>query len=502
MSVLVRIAIRNLMEHKSKSFIIGTIVAVGIIVLIVGNSLMDTATLGIRRGFIDNYTGDIIINGLADGDVSLFGVQSPGGLEDTPTLPDFETIRSHLVEQEGIELVTSQVSGFARVSVDEMEGGAISVLFGIDPASYRVMFDNLDFTEGRDLIPGEEGIIMSRARLDEMVEEIIKETKKETGEEIEFSVNAGDDLRLTSFGNAGIKIREVPLVGIFELKHASDGLGIDLISYVDIQTQRALSALTISYQGEFDLDDSETALLDAESLDDFFSEDFSVEESGTESSFDTADLDSILGDTTQRDAALAIDTGSWHYLLATVRNPRKVEKTIRELNEWFEANGILAQAGNWEVAAGPFATTADVIRTVFNIAIIIVGVVALIIMMNTMIISIIERTSEIGTMRALGAGKRFVWKMFFIETVTITTIFGLAGVALSLGIVGLLNIIGIPATNVFLRILFAGDALRPTASLTSIISSVLIAIGVGILAHIYPVTVALKIAPIRAIQTE
>ena len=502
MPVLIRIAIRNLLEHKSKTLIIGTIIAVGIIVLVVGNSLMDTAALGIRRGFIDNYTGDIIVNGVAEGEVSLFGVQSPGGLEDTPTLPNFEELRSYLVSRDDIVQVTSQVTGFAWVSIEELEGGTMSVLFGIDPRDYRGMFDNLEFLEGRDLEAGEEGIVMSRTMLDEMVEQIKKETEKESGEEIELELGAGDSVRLTSFGNAGIKIREVPIIGVFELKHASEGLGIDLISYVDIQTQRALSALTIGYQGEFDLDESETALLDTENLDDLFEDAFTVNESNAGSEFNTADLDSILGDTTSRDAALELDTGSWHYLLAKAKNPRRVDRIIRELNEWFENNGYLVKAGNWEAAAGPFAKTADVIRTVFNVAIIIVGVVALIIMMNTMIISVIERTSEIGTMRALGARKGFVWKMFFTETISITTAFGLAGVALSIAIVGILNLIGIPATNVFLRILFAGDSLRPEASVQSIVSALLIATGVGVIAHLYPVSVALKIAPVRAIQAE
>jgi putative ABC transport system permease protein len=500
--VLIRIAIRNLLEHRSKTLIIGTIIAVGIVVLVVGNSLMDTAALGIKRGFIDNYTGDVMISGLAEGDISLFGVQSPGGIEETPSLPHYEEIREYLLENEAVDMVASQISGFGRLSVENLSGGAITVLFGVNPRNYRPMFDNLRFLEGRDLVPGEEGIIISRERLDDLQENVVEETEKETGEAPDLILRSGDNVRLTSFGNAGIKIREVPIVGVFELKHASEGLGIDLISYVDIQTLRALNGLTIGYQGEFELEDSETSLLEEADFDSLFDESFSVEESSTVSTLETTDLESILGDTSVRDAALEIDTGSWHYLLAKLKNPRRTAGTVEEINEWLQARGIAAQAGNWEVAAGPFAKTADVIRTVFNVAIIIVGVVALIIMMNTMIISVIERTSEIGTMRALGARKSFVWRMFFVETITITTTFGIAGALLALLIIGVLNLIGIPATNVFLRILFAGDVLRPDASITAILTALLIATGVGIAAHIYPVTVALKIQPVRAIQTE
>lgn len=502
MPVLFRIALRNLLEHKSKTFIIGLILAVGVIVLVVGNSLMDTASEGIRRGFIDNYTGDIVVSGIAEGEVSLFGVRSPGGIEDTPRLPNYNEIVAYLKGREDITQITSQVTGFSRISVEGYSGGAITVLFGIDPESYRSLFDNLTFVRGRDLIPGEVGVTISTDRLEELIKRVAEETKKETGEEIAFKLDVGDNVLLTSFGNAGIKIREVPIIGVFELKHASDGLGIDLISYVDIQTLRALNGLTIGYRGEFELESRETELLEAENIEELFFEDFSVEETGLADAFDLEALDTILGDTSERDAAMAIDTGSWHYLILKAENPRKIEKIVKELNLWFQSNGIPAQAGNWETAAGPFAKTADVIRTVFNVAIIIVGVVALIIMMNTMMISVIERTSEIGTMRALGARKSFVWRMFLSETLAVTTTFGIAGIVLAIGIIGIINLLGIPATNVFLRILFAGDTLRPDVSARSIMTAVAVAAAVGVVAHIYPVSVALKIPPVRAIQTE
>ena len=503
MPVLLRIAIRNLIEHKSKTLIIGIIIAVGVVVLVVGNSLMSTAALGIQRGFIDNYTGHIMISGVAEAEISLFGVRSPGGIEDTPTIPSFKEVTEHIESTEGVVAQASQITTFARLGIHEMEGNSFTVLFGVDPEPYRELFDSIIFVEGRDLVPGEEGIVMSVERLEDLEDAIKDETKRITGEEIEFELQPGDEIRLTGFGNAGIKIREVPLRGVFDHRHASEDLGIDLISYVDAQTIRALSGLTIGYRGEFELKDAETELLDTSDLDNLFSDSFTVEDS-EEASEDLSEgsLLEILGDTSIRDAALEIDTGAWHFILLRVKNSRRVQRIVTNLNRWFTDNGISAQAGDWEVAAGPFAKTADIIRQVFNVAIIIVGVVALIIMMNTLIISVIERTSEIGTMRALGAQKGFVWRMFLIETITITTVFGAVGVVLALVAIGILNIAGIPATNVFLRVLFAGDALRPSVSVLSMFTSLLIATALGIIAHVYPVTVALRIQPVRAIQTE
>jgi putative ABC transport system permease protein len=508
MPVLVRIAIRNLLEHKVKTLIIGIIITLGVIVLIVGNSLMDTARQGIERAFISNYTGHIMISGTAEGDVSLFGVQGPGGMLDTPVIPNYEKIRSHLSEMEQITSITSQITGFSQMSLPDTEGTVFSLLFGIEPDTYHQMFDNIEIIEGAYLSPllEDEGIMISRDKLEDLEEEIREETAKQDEEldeeDVEIEIRVGDPIRLTSFGNAGFKIREVPLAAVYRYRANSEGLGVDLISYVDAQTLRALRGMTVGYKGEIELSDDETSLLDSGNTDDLFSEDvFSVQEA-EDSAFNESELENILGDTSEREIALELDTGSWNYILAMLDNSRLIDRTVKDLNTWFEEEGINAVAGDWEKAAGPFATTADVIRTVFNIAIIIVGIVAIIIMMNTLVISVIERTAEIGTMRALGAQKGFIWKMFFTETITITLLFGFIGIVLALIIVGILNLIGIPATNVFLRVLFGGNVLRPGVSLLSILGSVFIVSGIGLLSHIYPVSVALKIQPVRAIQTE
>ena len=61
MLVQIRIAFRNLREHKAKSLIIGILLALGVIILIVGNSFMDTAAQGVKDTFIANYTGDVFV---------------------------------------------------------------------------------------------------------------------------------------------------------------------------------------------------------------------------------------------------------------------------------------------------------------------------------------------------------------------------------------------------------------------------------------------------------
>ncbi|MFP4444116.1 MAG: ABC transporter permease, partial [Spirochaetia bacterium] len=463
---------------------------------------VETAALGIRRGFIDNYTGHVFIHGKAGGDVSLFGVQSPGGIEETPTIPHFEEIIEYVSRQEETASFTSQVTGFSSAAVEDYEGRQFTLLFGINPDTYQSMFDTFEIVEGEYLTLGEKGIMLSEDHRERIVETLVEETEKERDEEVTLELNVGDWIRLTSFSNAGIKIREVPIVGIFRHSFESQGLGSDLVSFVDVQTIRSLLGMTIPFQGEFNLEDDETDLLSAEVIedDDLFSDDIFTDEEEPAAKFEN--YDDILGDISIRSQALETDVGSWHYILIKLESSRQINQFIRKANSWFDEQNFEVVAENWEAAAGPFATTADVVRTVFNIAIAIVGIVAVIIMMNTLVISVMERTSEIGTMRALGAQKGFVWKMFFSETLMIAFIFGIIGIILSFITTAILSAVNIEATNVFLRILFAGPVLNPNISILSIVWAVLIITVIATLAHIYPVMVALKIEPIRAIQTE
>jgi putative ABC transport system permease protein len=180
----------------------------------------------------------------------------------------------------------------------------------------------------------------------------------------------------------------------------------------------------------------------------------------------------------------------------------QTDRFIKDTNTWFESQGISARAGGWKVASGPFAQSVDVIRIVFYVAILIVSIVAIIIMMNTLVISVIERTGEIGTMRALGARKGFVWLMFLVETLTVTIVFGIIGFALASVIVGVVNLFHIQGTNFFTQIIFGGKVLRLTVNPLSFVTTILMVAGVGLVAHLYPVIVALKVPPVRAMQSE
>ncbi len=74
------------------------------------------------------------------------------------------------------------------------------------------------------------------------------------------------------------------------------------------------------------------------------------------------------------------------------------------------------------------------------------------------------------------------------------------GIIVGLAVLLVLNATGIEAPNVFFEILFGGKVLHPVASVGSIVMSLVVIIVIGVVASLYPVSIALKTEPVKAMQ--
>ncbi|MCM1496670.1 MAG: ABC transporter permease [Bacteroides sp.] len=108
--------------------------------------------------------------------------------------------------------------------------------------------------------------------------------------------------------------------------------------------------------------------------------------------------------------------------------------------------------------------------------------------MNIMLVSVTERTREIGIRKAIGAQKADITVQFLIESVVLSMMGGLIGMMVSGGILGVVN-------------LFATDyhfAITVPVALVAVLFSA----GVGIIFGIYPANKAAKLKPIDALRFE
>jgi len=108
--------------------------------------------------------------------------------------------------------------------------------------------------------------------------------------------------------------------------------------------------------------------------------------------------------------------------------------------------------------------------------------------MNIMLASVTERTREIGIRRALGAKRRDITQQFLIETVVLSGIGGLIGVAI--------GIVVPPIITGFT------DDIKAVVTFTSVILSFGVSVLVGIVAGLYPANRAAKMDPIEALRHE
>lgn len=118
---------------------------------------------------------------------------------------------------------------------------------------------------------------------------------------------------------------------------------------------------------------------------------------------------------------------------------------------------------------------------------------------NTMLMAIVERTREIGLMKAIGASNRDVMAVFLGEAGSIGLVGGLMGVLAGLGINGLLNLTGGNA-ELLEQMFGSGTTLRAFTPAWLPVFSVGFAVVVGIASGIYPARRAAQMSPIDALK--
>ena len=175
---------------------------------------------------------------------------------------------------------------------------------------------------------------------------------------------------------------------------------------------------------------------------------------------------------------------------------------MENLNTIFKENQISARAISWKQAMGPFGSMAVMIKAALNIFIMNIFFIAIIIIMNTLIMAALERVPEIGTMRAIGARKGFVRRMFVCETGLLSFFFGGLGILAGIIVIYLLKSMNISTTNEFLQLVYGGDILNPLFNFSDLLIGILELGIVTILAVLYPLKVVGRIVPLDAIARD
>ena len=151
-------------------------------------------------------------------------------------------------------------------------------------------------------------------------------------------------------------------------------------------------------------------------------------------------------------------------------------------NEKFEAE-VFDIAGSLESLTTIFRTMSAVLSAIGGISLLVGGIGV----MNIMLITVTERTREIGVRKALGATQSDIRMQFIIEAMLVCLIGGVIGIVLG-------GAIGMIASSAFLSLTW------PPVS--AVLFSLLFSLAIGVFFGAYPASKAAKMQPIEALRYE
>jgi putative ABC transport system permease protein len=141
---------------------------------------------------------------------------------------------------------------------------------------------------------------------------------------------------------------------------------------------------------------------------------------------------------------------------------------------------------------------AKLVENIFNVVTIFFACVAIITLclggigvMNIMLVSVTERTREIGMRKAIGATRRDILRQFFAESAILTAASGALGLTFGVGLCVALNTIPLP-----------DFVPHPIISAISILASVLTLSVITVTAGVYPAQRAAEMQPVEALHYE
>jgi putative ABC transport system permease protein len=188
-------------------------------------------------------------------------------------------------------------------------------------------------------------------------------------------------------------------------------------------------------------------------------------------------------------------------LVLRQRDPRTPPAPIAAaLNAAFARDDVAAEARTWEEMGGPFIGGMTLTRFVANIMDMVMTVIVAAGVLNTALMSVFERTREVGTLRAVGARRSRVLVLYLAEAVVLGLGAAALGGALGAGLVVFFGRYGIPAFSEAQRYSYGGDYLFPTLDWTSVITVPAVMVVVCVLAAFGPAVMAARMRPADSLR--
>ncbi|TFH43621.1 MAG: FtsX-like permease family protein [Chrysiogenales bacterium] len=505
MWLICTIAWRNIQRHRGKSMVIGIILFLGALIMTIGNGVISGMEKGLRDNIMNRFTGQIVI--ISANQIMENVIFTPLG-KDVEVITGYDTIKKVLDGCDYIARFMPVAKGLTLILNENGDVG-YSLALGVKFDDYQKMFlNNVQLVDGEFLKNDNRGILISEGNRTRIYDE--------QGFWLVPRGHGVDEKNLPPDGlknRDSLDVRERIVVMGGSMENTSRDLEIEvkgIIKYeyldeywknfniMDIESFREVYQYVTAADSLVEIPAEKKKLLETDNLDNIFG-DTLVEK--TETKGKRYDITSLIGKKVVQ-KRLDVDSGAYNLVFIKLKDAERIGKSLDDLNAKLKAAGAEARAISWKEAVGQIADTAMIMRGVTTGFVVLIFFVAIIIIMNTLSMTALERVSEIGMMRAVGAQKSFIAKMFFAETAMISFVFGGAGILAGTAVVVLLNLMNITTDNNVLVLLFGGKVFRPALDLVDILVGVVELVVVTVIAILYPLRVARGITPLDAIMRD
>jgi putative ABC transport system permease protein len=178
----------------------------------------------------------------------------------------------------------------------------------------------------------------------------------------------------------------------------------------------------------------------------------------------------------------------------TFENKQLIADMIKKYNRGVSENDKISYVDYIELFMSSITTIISAISYVLMAFVAISLIVSSIMIGIITYISVLERTKEIGILRAIGASKKDISRVFNAETLIVGFVAGALGILITLFLIVIVNIILLNLTGI--------EALRATLPIGGAIVLVLISMFLTLIAGLIPSKIASKKDPVIALRTE
>lgn len=501
MNLVLKIAWRNILRHKGKSLVIGAILFAGSFLMTVGNGVISGMAAGIEKNIIDGFMGDLVL--VSDRQKSDNVLLEMMGRSIEP-LTTYKSVEPVLKAQPYVRRWLPVGKNLAMILNADESTPAFTYLIGVDFAEYRKMFPgNFDIIEGSYPAAGSRALLLPRLAREELynftstwfVPEgggVVKaHLKKEALADLAtLKVSSSIVLMGMTSGLNSTNDLRFPVRGVIRY-HALDQI-FGHFAIVDLDSYRECLGYFTEADMSAQVPKEEKKLLGMEGsdLDSLFGGDMLVSASAKRAAPAPAP------------AAVKTEAGVYNAVFVKLVPGTDYGPALDKLNAALSAAKAGVRAVPWNKASGPIGGMALIIKGALFIFVMLLFCVAIIIIVNTLTMSAIERSAELGMMRAVGARRAFIAGMFLGETGLLSFAFGGLGIAAGVVAVRLIPLLRITTENDMLQLLYGGAYFNPLLSVSGIALTVLQLAVVTVVAALYPMRVAARITPLEAVSRD